>query len=64
MENNILHEAKNTSQEAGSTDNREREVEDLQEGGRIANRKFGIADIWSIRRGARVYKIHNRIPRL
>jgi hypothetical protein len=28
------------------------------------NRSFGITDLWSIRRNARTFRIHNRIPRL
>jgi hypothetical protein len=27
-------------------------------------RSFGITDLWSIRRNTRIFKIHNRIPRL
>jgi hypothetical protein len=27
-------------------------------------RSFGITDLWSIRRNARAFKIHNRMPRL
>jgi hypothetical protein len=29
-----------------------------------AGRSFGVTDLWSIRRNARTFKIHNRIPRL
>lgn len=28
------------------------------------NRSFGVNGLWSIRRSARIFKIHNRIPRL
>lgn len=28
------------------------------------NRSFGVTDLWRIRRNARTFKIHNRIPRL
>ena len=28
------------------------------------NRRFGLMDLWSIRRNAREFKIHNRISRL
>lgn len=27
-------------------------------------RQFGLLDLWRLRRGARTYKIHNRIPRV
>ena len=28
------------------------------------SRSFGLINLWSIRRNARIFKIHNRIPRL
>jgi hypothetical protein len=28
------------------------------------SRSFGATDLWSIRRNARTFKIHNRIPKL
>lgn len=28
------------------------------------NRRFGLMDLWTIRRKGRKYKIHNRIPRV
>ncbi len=28
------------------------------------NRRFGVTDLWSMRRNARKFKIHDRIPRL
>ena len=33
------------------------------DGGSLS-RRFGMMDLWSIRRNARKFKIHNRIPRL
>lgn len=36
----------------------------LSDGDKSASRSFGLIELWSIRRNARVYKIHNRIPRL
>jgi hypothetical protein len=29
-----------------------------------SGRSFGVTDLWGIRRKARAFKIHNRIPRL
>jgi hypothetical protein len=28
------------------------------------NRHFGVVDLWKIRRNARTFRIHNRIPRI
>ncbi len=28
------------------------------------NRRFGLMDLWTIRRSGRKFKIHNRIPRM
>jgi hypothetical protein len=36
----------------------------LSDGDKSTSRSFGLIELWSIRRNARVYKIHNRIPRL
>lgn len=36
----------------------------LSDSDKSASRSFGLIELWSIRRNARVYKIHNRIPRL
>ena len=36
----------------------------LSDGDKSASRSFGVADLWNMRRNARVFKIHNRIPRL
>jgi hypothetical protein len=36
----------------------------LSDNGKGASRSFGVIELWSIRRNARVFKIHNRIPRL
>jgi hypothetical protein len=37
---------------------------DQQEDHTVNKRSFGILNLWSIRRGARTYRIHNRIPRV
>jgi hypothetical protein len=36
----------------------------LSEGDKRASRSFGVIGLWNIRRNARVFRIHNRIPRL
>ena len=36
----------------------------LSDGDKSASRSFGLIELWSIRRNARVFRIHNRIPRL
>lgn len=46
------------------TGNNEKEATNLSEGEELQNRRFGIIDIWNIRRSARTFKIHNRISRL
>jgi len=40
------------------------EARKLSGGDNNEGRSFGITDLWSIRRNARTFKIHNRIPRL
>ena len=39
-------------------------VKKLSDNDNAVSRSFGITDLWSIRRNARTFKIHNRIPRL
>jgi hypothetical protein len=39
-------------------------AKNLSDDDKIASRSFGVTELWSIRRNARVFKIHNRIPRL
>lgn len=46
-----------TSNEAGTATNQHNDEHQTK-------RRFSVLDIWSIRRGARVYRIHNRIPRI
>ena len=41
-----------------------RDLNQLSEDNDTFNRRFGVMDLWSIRRSARKFKIHNRIPRL
>ena len=36
----------------------------LSDGDKSASRSFGVGELWKMRRNARVFKIHNRIPRL
>jgi hypothetical protein len=36
----------------------------LSEDNGNSNQRFGLMDLWSIRRSARKFKIHNRLPRL
>jgi hypothetical protein len=36
----------------------------LSNGDKSESRSFGVTELWSIRRSARVFKIHSRIPRL
>lgn len=36
----------------------------LSDSDKSASRRFGVIELWSIRRNARVFRIHNRIPRL
>jgi hypothetical protein len=36
----------------------------LSAGDKNGTRSFGVTELWNMRRNARVYKIHNRIPRL
>ena len=51
------------SDETQLTVNNEKEAEQFSGDG-TSNRSFGITDIWNIRRAARTFKIHDRIPRL
>jgi hypothetical protein len=46
------------------TVNDDNDTKDQPEENDESNRSFGITDIWSIRRNARKFKIHDRIPRL
>lgn len=61
MNNNSEHATKVALKERGpvSSDARKLSQDDNDTG-----RSFGITDLWSIRRNARTFKIHNRIPRL
>ena len=36
----------------------------LSDGDKSASRSFGVTELWNMRRNARVFKIHNRLPRL
>lgn len=49
--------------EAELTGNSQRETSQ-QSNEDHANRTFGVADIWRIRRNAKTFRIHSRIPRL
>lgn len=61
MNNNKEHVTQITLNETGSGDCNE--VKKLSNDN-TAIRSFGITDLWSMRRNARTFKIHNRIPRL
>lgn len=59
---NIEHATKVALNETGSTTSDE--TRKLSGDDNTTGRSFGITDLWSIRRNARTFKIHNRIPRL
>ena len=40
------------------------EATSLSDDNSNAARSFGVIELWNMRRNARVFKIHNRIPRL
>lgn len=41
-----------------------KECDQLSAESEHSNRRFGVMDLWSIRRSARKFKIHDRISRL
>ena len=59
--NNIEHATKVAMNE---TANANSETKKLSEEDNTVGKSFGITDLWFIRRNARTFKIHNRIPRL
>jgi hypothetical protein len=59
--NNTEHATKVALNE---TANANSETKNLSAEDNTAGRSFGIIDLWSIRRNARAFRIHNRIPRL
>lgn len=62
MNNNREYATKVALNETGTGNNDE--VKKLSGDDNTASRSFGITDLWRIRRNARAFKIHNRIPRL
>lgn len=61
MNNNREHATKVALNETGNSNC---ETKKLSGDDNMAGRSFGITDLWSIRRTARTFRIHNRIPRL
>jgi hypothetical protein len=59
--NNTEHATKVALNE---TANANSETKNLSAEDNTVGRSFGIIDLWSIRRNARAFRIHNRIPRL
>jgi hypothetical protein len=59
--NNTEHATKVALNE---TANANSETKKLSDEDNTVGRSFGIIDLWSIRRNARAFRIHNRIPRL
>jgi hypothetical protein len=41
-----------------------KDINQLSDDNGTLNRRFGVTDLWSMRRNARKFKIHDRIPRL
>ena len=62
MNNNKVDAIEIASQEAGTGNSNGAKT--LSAGDKSANRSFGITELWNMRRNARVFRIHNRIPRL
>jgi hypothetical protein len=62
MNNNSEHAAKLALNERGMGNSDEEKKSSGDDN--AVSRSFGITDLWSIRRNARAFKIHNRIPRL
>jgi len=62
MNNNREHATKVALNETGTGNSDE--TKKLSGDDNTVSRNFGIADLWSIRRNARTFRIHNRIPRL
>ena len=61
MNNNQEHATKVALNETGNGGSETKKISDDDN---TAGKSFGITDLWSIRRNARTFKIHNRIPRL
>lgn len=62
MNNNKEHATQVALNETGSGNCNG--VKKLSDNDNTVSRSFGVTDLWSIRRNARTFKIHNRIPRL
>jgi hypothetical protein len=62
MNNNREHATKVALNESGTGTGDE--VKKLSGDDNTVGRSFGITDLWSMRRNARTFKIHSRIPRL
>lgn len=63
MNNKTVHATQIASNETQQTGNYQETTQSLENTGGIA-RRFGLADLWSIRKSARTFKIHGRIPRV
>lgn len=63
MNNNKADAIELASNETGSASENEKGLHNSKDNG-DSKRNFGVLNLWSIRRGARIYRIHNRIPRL
>lgn len=64
MDKNKMDATEIASDETQLTGSNEKEANQISDSKEVPNRSFGITDIWKIRRAARTFTIHNRIPRL
>jgi hypothetical protein len=62
MDNNAVHATEGASNETEQKGSYQNEANQSQ--GKNEGRHFGFADLWRIRRSAKTYRIHDRIPRL
>ena len=64
MDESALNAKEFALNERNETGNNENPTTDLHEDGDKKDRRFGVQDMWGIRRGARAFKIHGRVPRI
>ena len=63
MTNNNKEGAKVVALSEAGTGN-SNEAKALSGNDKSTSRSFGVIELWNMRRNARVFRIHNRIPRL